>query len=280
MGFLRVVEVFPPMFPSSTKTEAIDLRGKMANLVEEVRSIRRVCDIVLVANVKNPAKVKLSTVEAASILQEKVKVPAAPSVVARDENRLQLTSTMLTTMGKGLAWMLLVWGDDYPPQVGTTNVRDYASLSEVIDEASLLRRRSRSKTKFLAPVDLRRLSKESGVELARSRIKAGAEFLLAQPPTTDSGRTLDEHLSLLDSTGLKGKVLLNVFPFRDSADVRHCEGYFGWKLPKPLHRLAAEGRAALLEEARAVQARLRDSGAPGVYVSTRGHPDVAKEILG
>jgi 5,10-methylenetetrahydrofolate reductase len=280
MGFLRVVEVFPPMFPFSKKTVAIDLKRKMASLVEEVRSIKSLCDVVLVANVKNPAQIKLSSVEAASVLQEKLRIPAAPSIVARDENKLQLASTMLTAMGKGLPWMLLVWGDQYPPETGSSNVRDYTSLSEVIDEASSLRRRSKSKTKFLAPVDLRRLSKESGVELARSRIKAGAEFLLAQPPTTDSGETFDKHLSLLDSTGLKRKVLPNVFPFWDSMDVRHCEEYFGWKLPKPLHSLAAKGRGALLEEARIVQDRLKDSGLPGVYLSTRGHPDVAKKILG
>jgi 5,10-methylenetetrahydrofolate reductase len=280
MGFLRVVEVFPPMFPVSNKTEAIDLKGKMARLVEEVRSIKSVCDVVLVANVKNPAYIKLSTIEAAAVLHEKLRIAAAPSIVARDQNKLQLASTMLTAMGKGLPWMLLVWGDPYPPEVGSTNVRDYDSLSEVIEDAAVIRRRSKSKTRLLAPVDLRMLSNRSGVDLAGSRLRAGAEFLLAQPPTTDSGETLDSHLSILESTGLKKRVLLNVFPFRDLADVRRCEVYFGWNLPKSLHRMAATGKTALLEEARTVQARLRKSGARGVYVATRGRPEVAKEILG
>jgi hypothetical protein len=131
----------------------------------------------------------------------------------------------------------------------------------------------------LAPVDVSLLGSSRGVQLAKSRIRAGAELLLAQPPTTDSGETLDRHLALLGASGLRNRVLLNVFPFRDKKDVLYCEKYFGWRLPRALHKMAGSGQAALLEEARRAARRIRREGLPGVYVSTRGHTDVAKKIL-
>ena len=267
------------MFPAAGK-DPIDLEQKVGKFVDEVRDIRSFCDLALVANVKNPAKIKLSTIVAASLLQSNLSINAAPSIVARDENRPQLASSVLTAIEMGLHGMLLVWGDRYPSKAHATNVRDYHGLAEFIREAAGLRRRVGSNTRILAPVDLRLLRSESGVELTKSRLRAGAELLLAQPPTTDSGATLDDHLSLLDTTGLKKRVMLNVFPFRDSDDVRHCEEYFGWRLPEALHSLAAKGGSSLLDEAREVHERIRAAGLPGVYISTRGRPAVAREILG
>jgi 5,10-methylenetetrahydrofolate reductase len=278
VAFQRIIEVFPPMFPGSGK-DPIDLEGKVAKLVAEMWNIKSLFDLTLVANVKNPVKVKLSTIISASLLQSNLRINAVPSIVARDENRLQLASSVLTAIELGLHGMMLVWGDRYPAEAHATNVRDYHSLAEVIREAAGLRRRAGSDIRILAPVDLRLLRNKSGIELARSRLRAGAQFLLAQPPTTDAA-TLDVHLSRLETTGLKKRVMLNVFPFRDGEDVRHCEEYFGWKLPKALHTLATRGRNALLDEARDVQERIRAAGLPGVYVSTRGTPAVAKDILG
>ena len=279
MAFQRIVEVFPPALSISDKAP-FDLAEKVTEFVKGVRGIRTLCDLALVANVKNPSYVKLSTIFAASLLQERIGLSAAPSIVARDENRLQLASSVLTAMELELKAMLLVWGDRYPIQVGATNVRDHHSLAEIIRQAAGLRRRVGSSTRILAPVDLRLLRRESGVRVARSRIRAGAELLLAQPPTTDAGATLQEHLALLESTGLMDRVMLNVFPFRDTRDVSHCEEYFGWKLPRSLHRTAAKGGDALLEEAREVHKGIKAAGLPGVYVATRGRPAVARDILG
>jgi len=280
MAFLRVVEVFPPLFPISDSKKPIDLEGAIDRFVTRVRGIREYSDLVLVANVKNPAYLKLSTIEAASLLQDRAGVKAAPSIVVRDANRLQLISSVLTSIASGLETLLLVWGDRYQSRVGVTNVRDYHSLSEMIDEAAAISKRARTKVKLLAPVDVPKLGTRDGVRLARTRLKAGAELLLAQPPTTDSGATFDWHLNLLESTGLRDHVLLNIYPFRDREDVRERGKYFGWKLPNVLHESASQGRAQLLREERAVVSRLRRIGLPGVYVSTRGEPEVAREILG
>src|SRR5712692_8738021 len=214
VAFLRVVEVFPPLIPVKPGKARVDLDAKIQSFVEEVRRVRSVCDLVLVANLKNPAYHRVSAVEAASLIQARAGVPAAPTIVARDENRFQLRSTILTAMALGLGTIMLAWGDRYPAGVGATNVRDYRSLAEVIEEGAMLSRMIGRTERILAPVDLRLLPSKSGRRMSKSRLKAGAELLLAQPPTTDAKTTLQEHLSVLERSGLMEKVLLNVFPFR------------------------------------------------------------------
>ncbi|MDA4119273.1 MAG: hypothetical protein OK436_01675, partial [Thaumarchaeota archaeon] len=113
---------------------------------------------------------------------------------------------------------------------------------------------------------------------AKSRLRAGADYLLAQPPSLDSD-TLDRQVLGLERSGIKDKVLLNVFPFKDSKDLEYCERYFGWKFPKHFRELAASGESALLNEARNVVRRLRNEGFPGFYVSTRGNPSIARSLL-
>ncbi len=233
----------------------------------------------MVANVKNPKLLKLSTLEASLILQERLRVEAAPVLVARDFNRLQFLSEVLTAVSLELRSVMIAWGDRYPASAKTSNVRDFSSLSEAIRESSLVSRRARASTCFFAPVDMGRLVHPEGVALARGRLKAGAEYLLAQPPTVDAEATFDEHASLLESSGLKDKVLLNVFPFKDEKDVKQCEKYFGWKLPDSLHLAAAKGAPALVEMERMVEERLKEEKFPGVYLTTRGTPAVAAKLL-
>jgi hypothetical protein len=175
---------------------------------------------------------------------------------------------------------MLVWGDRYPASAGVSNVYDYDDLADTIADASSIAKRAGVTVRILTPVTLTSLASEEGVTRAKSRLDAGAEFLLAQPPTTDAGATFERHLELLESSGLRSRVLLNAFPFRDSQDVRDCELYFGWKLPRRVHELAVSGERSLLAEARAVAWKIRESGLPGVYVSTRGRPALAQTVLG
>jgi 5,10-methylenetetrahydrofolate reductase len=280
LAFLRVVETFPPMFSAQDDDVPLRLSAKIEGFVEGVRGIRGHSDLVIVATVKNPAYLKLSSIEAASILRERAEVESAPVIVVRDANKLSLLSSVLTCFAVGLRSVMLVWGDAYPPGAGASNVRDFRTLSDFIAEASAMGRRSGAARRILAPVDLSRLGDEAGVGLARSRLDAGADLLLAQPPTTDSGETFESHVALLEAAGLADKVLLNVFPFRSRRDVLDCEKYFGWSLPKSLHRLADSGEEALLDEASEVVRLLRKGRFPGVYLATRGTPSVARRLLG
>ena len=92
--------------------------------------------------------------------------------------------------------------------------------------------------------------------------------------------TFPEHLRLLDGQRLRKNVLLNVFPFRDKEDIEACRARFGWKISDVADRLAAEGgEARLIKESKKVVEKMRESGLPGVYVSTRGKPELARFIL-
>ncbi len=279
MAFLRVVEVFPPLFPNSPKENgSISHEEKTERFVEGVRSIRDLADVFLVASVKNPQLLKLSTVEAARILQERLRVEAAPVIVVRDMNRLQYLSTVLTGISMDLGSMMIAWGDNYPANAGATNVRDYSNLGEAIREASSIRTRARASTRFFAPVDIGLVGHSKAMGLAKSRLEAGADFLLAQPPSIDSA-ALDIQTSSLEESGMKDKVLLNVFPFKDRQDLDYCEKYFGWRFPVRFRELAELGESALLNEGRNVVRRLRKEGFPGLYLSTRGNPSVARSLL-
>lgn len=279
MGFLRMAEVFPPLFPySRRKEDRIDFERSIERFIHEARSVRTYADVLLVADVKNTRLLKLSTVEAAALLKERLGVKVAPVLVARDSNRPQFLSSILTGMSLKLDYLMFARGDAYPPAVHAANVRDFRRLAEAIREADLLRSRARAGTRFLAPVNVEGLALPVEVARARERLRAGVDFLLAQPPTTETG-VLDRHAKLLLKAKLTDRVLLNVFPFRDLKDIRDCETYFGWRLPESLHRAAAKGERALIEGEREVIAALRDRGFPGVYLNTRGNPTLAERLL-
>jgi 5,10-methylenetetrahydrofolate reductase len=221
---------------------------------------------------------KFSTLEAAALLKGRLGMKVAPVLVARDSNRPQFLSSVLTGLSLELDYLMFAWGDAYPAAEGATNVRDFRSLAEVIGEAAILRKRGRAATRFFAPVNIERLSKPGEAARARERLRAGADYLLAQPPTTDI-EALGWHAKFLREAQLKDRVLPNVFPFRDPKDVRECEAYFGWRLPNRLHAAAEKGERALFEAEREVVIALRDQGFPGVYLNTRGTPAVAERLL-
>ena len=279
MGFLRVVEVFPPLFPSSRRKEDhIDFEHSLERFLDGVRTVRTHADVILIADVKNTKLLKFSALEAAALLKERLRVEVAPVLVARDSNRPRFLSSVLTGMSMELDYLMFAWGDVYPSAARATNVRDFRSLAEALREADLLRTRARAATRFFAPVNVEGLATPGEVARARGRLRAGADYLLAQPPTSDV-EALDRHANLLLQAKLKDRVLLNVFPFRDLKDVMECETYFGWRLPESLHRTAERGGRALLEAEREVVVALRDRGFPGVYLNTRGTPAVAERLL-
>ena len=279
MGFLRVVEVFPPLFPASQRRDArIDYQSSLERFVDETRSVRTCADVLLVADVKNTKLLKFSTLQAAVLLKDRLGVEVAPVLVARDYNRPQCLSAVITGLSMELDYLMFAWGDAYPTSVHATNVRDYRSLTAVIRGAALLRERGRAATRFLAPVNIEGLASPGEPGRARERLRVGADYLLAQPPTTDT-EELERHAGLLRGARLKDRVFLNVFPFRDLKDIRECEAYFGWRLPKSLLRTAEKGERALLEEERGVIMALRDRGFPGVYLNTRGTPTIAERLL-
>ena len=278
--FLSIVEVFPPSFQADEKGEPVlGLEQKARDFVQRVKRIESLADAILIADVKDTSRIKLSTVQAAVLLKEKLGVEAIPVITARDSNRQSVTTSILAALSQDITSLMLVWGDRYGEGAGVKNVYDYGSLSELVAHARKLAGRAGVRCSIYAPVDLTSLEEPRGVRLARSRLREGSDFLLAQPPTVDTASTLRGHEAALTKMGIKDRVLPNVFPFRDAADIASCRKRFGWSIPDTMFEVARRGEAELLKEAHRVVGRLIERGFPGVYVSTRGRPEVARFIL-
>jgi hypothetical protein len=279
LAFLRVVEVFPPVFPAAVERgHDRELEETVDAYLREVRAIRGFADVVLVASLKRPDISSLPPTDTGILLRKRLGLDAAPVLVVRDQDRLQLLSSVVGVLVGGLRSMMLAWGDaDLPRR--SPKLMGFSGLGEALAEASQIREGARFRCRFFAPVDLRRLFTTGGVALAKERLAAGSDYLLAQPPTTDAADTFESHARLIRKAGLEGKVILNVFPFRGPQDVKECEKYFGWQLPKSLHENAVEGESYLLGVEKEVVRRMRSEHFPGVYLSTRGTPALARDLL-
>jgi 5,10-methylenetetrahydrofolate reductase len=277
--FLRAVEVFPPTFPAIGRGDApIDLQRGQGEFVEGVRRIAGFADYFLVADLKDPSLLKVSSLHSAALLRSQLGVRAVPVIVARDANRSSVTSSILTSFSLGLDSVFLVWGDDYSGPPEPKNVFDFKSLTDVIRLTRALAMRAGVRVTIFAPIDLAESSAD-GIERGRRRLEAGADFLLAQPPTTDSDATFRSHLGELADRGIRARVLINIFPFRDAEDARVCAEKFRWSLPARVMEVAERGEGALLREERRIALLAKQWGMGGVYVSTRGKPSAAAAIL-
>jgi 5,10-methylenetetrahydrofolate reductase len=276
LAFLRVAEFFPPLFRKSD--HHIDLEKGVSDFVRRIEEVRGLFDVALVGDHKNADLLKFSSVQAAAKLEE-VGLESAPVIVARDSNGPQVLSAVLTALGLGLRNLMLAWGDRYPA-AGPRNVYDFTDLAELVGEARRMAAEAGISARIFAPVDIESLRAPEGIRKAAGRLEAGADLLLAQPPTTDAEAELARHTRILESARLKDRVLLNAFPFRGREDLLRAEEFFGWALPDSAHRRAESGEDVLASASRDLAGELRRLGFPGVYVSTRGYPEVLRRILG
>jgi 5,10-methylenetetrahydrofolate reductase len=278
--FTTLIEIFPPNFSIETAKEPlIGIKQKLRDTVARVRRISDLADAILVADMKDPARLQLASIYTAAILKDELGVEVIPVIPTRDMNRKAIRSMFLSCLSLGLESVSLVWGDRFVQGDGTKNVYDFRSLAEAVAEARALADRADVSATLFSPVDVTTLDGPRGLGIAEARLDAGSDVLLAQPPTSDLPRTLERHISLLERNHLEKKVLHNIFPFRSREDVQACRERFGWDLPPELDRIAAEGERRLLKEAKGVTDALRDRRFPGVYVSTRGKPELARYIL-
>jgi 5,10-methylenetetrahydrofolate reductase len=279
--FTTVVEIFPPNFSAETAKEPLlGLRQKTQDVVSRVRKVENLVDCFVVADMKDLGRLKLSSIYTAAMLKQELDTEVIPVIAVRDTNRSGVRTLFLTALSYGLDSVTLVWGDKYVDGEGSANVYDYPSLSETIKEMRGLADRANISATILAPVNVGTLETKKGASIAASRLESGADCLLAQPPTSDVTVAFPEHLRLLDGKNLRQNVLLNVFPFRDKADIEACRARFGWKIPDVADRLADEGgEARLIKESKMVVEKMRENKLPGVYVSTRGKPELARFIL-
>jgi 5,10-methylenetetrahydrofolate reductase len=279
--FTTIVEIFPPNFSAETSKEPLlGLRQKTQDIISRVKKVENLADCVLVADMKDLGRLKLASIYTAAMLKQELDTEVIPVIAVRDSNRSAVRTLFLTALSYGLDSIMLVWGDKYNDGEGSSNVYDYPSLSVVIKEMRDLADRANVKASILAPVNIATLHTKKGEGIATSRLESGADCLLAQPPTSDVSQTLPEQVKILEEKRLKANVLLNVFPFRDREDVQACRQRFNWNIPEVVDKMALEGgEARLLKESKSVVDRMRQGRLPGVYVSTRGRPELARFIL-
>jgi 5,10-methylenetetrahydrofolate reductase len=279
--FTTVVEIFPPNFSAETSKEPLlGLRQKTQDVVSRVKKVENLVDCFVVADMKDLGRLKLSSIYTAAMLKQELDTEVIPVIAVRDANRSGVRTLFLSALSYGLDSVMLVWGDKYIDGEGSSNVYDYPSLSEAIKEMRALADRANISATILAPVNVATLETKKGAAIAASRLESGADCLLAQPPTSDASVAFPEHLRLLDGKKMRQNVLLNVFPFRDKEDIEACRVRFGWKIPDVIDRLAEEGgEARLIKESKMVVEKMRENRLPGVYVSTRGKPELARFIL-
>ncbi|MDA4135817.1 MAG: methylenetetrahydrofolate reductase [Thaumarchaeota archaeon] len=278
--FTRLIEVFPPNFSVDVSKEPlIGIKQKMRDMVTRVQKIENLADAILVADMKDTARLQLASIYTAAVLKQELGAEVIPVIPTRDMNKKAIRTMFLTCLSLGLESVSLVWGDPYAADDGSKNVYDFRSLADAVADARQLADRADIQATLLSPVDITALSGPRGLRLARSRLKSGADCLLAQPPTSDLSRTLGKHVALLKKHRLEKKVLHNIFPFRSKDDIAACRARFGWELPKELDLIAQEGEPRLLREARGVVEALEAEKLAGVYVSTRGKPELARYIL-
>ncbi|MDA4122553.1 MAG: methylenetetrahydrofolate reductase [Thaumarchaeota archaeon] len=278
--FTTIIEVFPPNFSAVAAREPlIGIKPKMRDMVARVKKIEKLADAIMVADMKDTSRLELASIYTSAVLKDELGIEVIPVIPARDMNRKAVRSMFLTALSLGLESIALVWGDKYTETDDSKNVYDYRSLADVVAEMRTLSDRADTNATLLSPVNIATLDSKRGLRMARKRLESGADGLLAQPPTAELSHMLGEHLQTLKTHGLTKKVMPNVFPFRNREDVEACRSRFGWKLPPELDKIAAEGERRLLKEARGVVEACRSAGVPGVYVSTRGKPELAKFIL-
>lgn len=275
--FIIITEIFPPSFHIEKSIEPIiSVNQKIRDTIQRTKKIIRFTDAILVSDVRDEKRVKLSTIYTSEIIQKELGIPVYPVINARDSNKVQTRTQILTSLALSLKGVMLVWGDRY--KAGIKNVYDYRTLSEMIHECRELISRSGMDFAILAPVNLSLLNSDKGVNLAQERLKKGADLLLSQPPTTDE-KTLRMYDNILMKYDLKKKVLLNVFPFRDTEDVKICRERFGWQISEEIERITSKGENEILRYLKGMIEKIRLFGYKGVYVSTRGRPEIARFIL-
>jgi 5,10-methylenetetrahydrofolate reductase len=279
--FTTMVEIFPPNFSAEmAKEPLLGLRQKTQDIVARMKKVENLADCILVADMKDVGRLKLSSVYTAAMLKQELDIEVIPVIGARDNNRSAVRTLFLSALSYGLDSVMLVWGDKYGDGEGSSNVYDYPSLSSVIKEMRELADRANVKATILAPINVGTLGTQKGDEIASTRVKSGADCLLAQPPTTDVSQTLPKHVKILEEKKLNKRVLLNVFPFWGKEDIESCRKRFNWDISAALDKMAEDGgEPRLLKESRLVVEKMRQERLPGVYVSTRGKPEIARFIL-
>jgi 5,10-methylenetetrahydrofolate reductase len=270
--FLRVVEVFPP--GAAGGPSGVGELVSAQKWVSEVWKVVPYADVVMVAELGTRGS-RPTTIEPSALLASTLGVRVLPVVSAALTGKGAFSAAVREAISKGIKGIVPVWGDrGKSPKEG-----GFVGLWEAVTAARDIAMDHGGDFLIMAPANLSKFGRSKHLKLLSSRLENGADYLLAQPPTMDSEEAFALHQKALKDSGLMEKVIPQVFPFKDWEDVKKCRQKFGWEVPGRMAQVAARGEEALLDEAALVARRLRQEGFAGVYLSTRGRPELAARVL-
>ncbi len=97
--FVRLIEVFPPNFSAeASKEPLIGIKQKLRDMVTRVQKIESLADAILVADMKDPARLQLSSVYTAAALKDELGTEVVPVIPTRDMNSKAIRTAFLTCL--------------------------------------------------------------------------------------------------------------------------------------------------------------------------------------
>jgi 5,10-methylenetetrahydrofolate reductase len=290
-NFVRIVEVFPPGFPSPEgnhrPAQKYDLVMRFEQLAESIARIESIADAFSIPELKEGSRIHLNSVGIASELKKKTGNDVIPTLTLRDSNVQNLLGTISFAMFAGLENILVVRGDPFVDENAKRSSKNVYELGKVSTFVRAIRAIESSislehSVCLLSPINLLRSEDPKYVSTIKERERSGVDVFLAEQMFEDIDTYLGR-LRAVRKAGISKPIVHSIFPLKSYADALFCEEKFGWKIPSAeLSKLKMDGSVYGLEMARRRYRWLLDNSpfVEGVSISTRGNPEVARFVTG
>lgn len=282
-NFIKIVELFPPGLPSPdsmTESQRFDISLRFERLVEAVSELEAVADAFSLPELKDGLRIHLNTIAIATELKKRTGSDIIPTITLRDSNKQSILGLITYGIFAGLENLQIVRGDPYSEPL-PKNVYDFSKVSDLVLAVRKIESHSSTGDSLcvLAPLNVTNLKERAYIDVIRKRAASGVDLFV----TESLFERVETHLariSKLRGMGVKTPIIHSIFPFRDYSDALTCIKKFGWKVSREELRGLKSGRGYGIKAARKRYLDLldRQDEVEGVCISTRGNPELVKQI--
>jgi 5,10-methylenetetrahydrofolate reductase len=263
-------------------SQRFDLSLRFERLVESVSELGALADAFSLPELKDGVRIHLNTVAIASELKKRTGSDIIPTVTLRDANKQSILGLISYAMFAGLENLQIVRGDPYFEESVPKNVYDISKVSNLVRLVRKIESHSADSDSMciLAPINMMKSNSRQYVKTIKDRQESGVDVFVTESLFENTDRYL-ERVVKLRRDGIKAPLIHNIFPFRDYDDAVACKQKFGWDISREeLHGLKTKGPKYGLEVARQRYYDLLDRRdiAEGVCISTRGNPELVRQI--
>ncbi len=264
-----------------TESQRFDISLRFERLVETVSDLEAIADAFSLPELKDGIRIHLNTIAIAIELKRRTGSDIIPTVTLRDSNKQSILGLISYGIFAGLENLQIVRGDPYTSSL-PKNVYDFSKVSDLVSAVRKIESHSTGGDRLciLAPINVTNLKDKTYVATIRNRALSGVDIFVTESLFEDIDRHLGR-ISKLRKSGVKTPVIHNIFPFRDYQDALTCVTKFGWKVSsEELNGLKTHGHDYGLKIARKRYFDLLDRKheVDGVCISTRGNPELVKQI--